>query len=58
MTTLTILPDEEAKTPLISLNPTHTISDIDPLIYGGFTELVMTRQKTSLELPIANRLSV
>jgi alpha-L-arabinofuranosidase len=46
MTTLTILPDEEAKTPLISLNPTHTISDIDPLIYGGFTELVMIRQKT------------
>ncbi|KAI0133670.1 glycoside hydrolase superfamily [Xylariales sp. AK1849] len=38
MTTLTILPDEEAKSPLISLNPTHTIADIDPLIYGGFTE--------------------
>ncbi|KAI1871154.1 uncharacterized protein JN550_004599 [Neoarthrinium moseri] len=38
MTTLTILSDEEAKAPLISLNPTHTIADIDPLIYGGFTE--------------------
>ncbi|KAK6066381.1 alpha-L-arabinofuranosidase [Seiridium cupressi] len=37
-TTLTILPDEEAKSPLISLNPTHTVADIDPLIYGGFTE--------------------
>ncbi|KAI0174406.1 glycoside hydrolase superfamily [Pestalotiopsis sp. NC0098] len=38
MTTLTVLSDEEAKSPLISLNPTHTIADIDPLIYGGFTE--------------------
>lgn len=38
MTTLTVLSDEEAKSPLISLNPTHTVADIDPLIYGGFTE--------------------
>ncbi|KAK6207096.1 hypothetical protein LQW54_007525 [Pestalotiopsis sp. IQ-011] len=38
MTTLTVLSDEEAKSPLISLNPAHTIADIDPLIYGGFTE--------------------
>jgi alpha-L-arabinofuranosidase len=38
MTTLTIVPDEEAKSTLISFNPAHTVADIDPLIYGGFTE--------------------
>jgi hypothetical protein len=40
MTTLTVLQDEESKSPLISLNPVHTIGDIDPMIYGGFTEFV------------------
>ena len=37
MTTLTLLADEEPVTS-ITLNPTNTISDINPLIYGGFTE--------------------
>ncbi|KAH8649796.1 alpha-l-arabinofuranosidase [Xylariales sp. PMI_506] len=40
MTTLTIQSDEEfqSQPPRISLDPAHTIADIDPLIYGGFTE--------------------
>ena len=41
MTTLTIVPDEDAKSTSTSFNPTHTIADIDPLIYGGFTEFVI-----------------
>ncbi|KAH8879241.1 alpha-l-arabinofuranosidase [Thozetella sp. PMI_491] len=38
MTTLTVLPDDKAELPSISLNVAHTIADINPLIYGGFTE--------------------
>jgi alpha-L-arabinofuranosidase len=40
MTTLTVLADEESKSPSISLDQTHTIDEINPLIYGGFTEYV------------------
>ncbi|KAL6412524.1 alpha-l-arabinofuranosidase [Ilyonectria robusta] len=38
MTSLTILSKEEEASPSISFNPANTISDINPLIYGGFTE--------------------
>ncbi|KAF7554304.1 hypothetical protein G7Z17_g2999 [Cylindrodendrum hubeiense] len=38
MTSLTILSKEGEASPSISFNPENTISDINPLIYGGFTE--------------------
>lgn len=38
MTTLTLLRDGDAENTAISLDISHTIADIDPLIYGGFTE--------------------
>ncbi|SPO07366.1 probable Probable alpha-N-arabinofuranosidase C [Cephalotrichum gorgonifer] len=38
MTTLTLLSVEEEDTPSISLNAANTVADINPLIYGGFTE--------------------
>lgn len=38
MTTFTPLPKGHEASPSISFNPEHTIADINPLIYGGFTE--------------------
>ncbi|KAL3492151.1 glycoside hydrolase superfamily [Aspergillus germanicus] len=38
MTTITTLPSDGDDRPSLSLNPINTISDINPLIYGGFLE--------------------
>lgn len=38
MTSLSILSDPEKESPSIVVTPTHTIADISPLLYGGFTE--------------------
>ncbi|RMJ19151.1 putative alpha-L-arabinofuranosidase C [Fusarium euwallaceae] len=38
MTTFTPLPKNHEASASISFNPEHTIADINPLIYGGFTE--------------------
>ncbi|KAH7134561.1 glycoside hydrolase superfamily [Dactylonectria estremocensis] len=38
MASITVLSKEEEASPAISFNPENTISDINPLIYGGFTE--------------------
>lgn len=38
MTTITALSVEEEDSPSISFSPSHTIADITPLMYGGFTE--------------------
>lgn len=41
MTTLTILPAGEEAVTSISVNAANTINEINPLIYGGFTECVI-----------------
>ncbi|KAH6894660.1 alpha-l-arabinofuranosidase [Thelonectria olida] len=38
MTTLTVVPEADESSTSISFNPSNTISKINPLIYGGFTE--------------------
>jgi hypothetical protein len=43
-TTLTIISEEES--PSIYTSPENTVSSIDPLIYGGFTEYVEMRNTT------------
>lgn len=36
MTSLTEIRDDES--PSITVSPKHTVADINPMIYGGFTE--------------------
>jgi hypothetical protein len=44
MTTLTTLPLDGDDRLSLSLNPINTISDINPLIYGGFLESVVPKK--------------
>ena len=39
MTSLTKIRDDQ--TPSITVSSKHTVADINPLIYGGFTESVL-----------------
>lgn len=41
MTTITVLPESDDNHPAIQFDPDNTIADIDPMIYGGFTEYVL-----------------